>query len=744
MTSEAQTIDDLRNVNTNKLVVGAVVFVHGYHSPFDNGGGYFKLVEINDYVSNTNYSAGSAPVPLLGANIIKNYPYAIERNQPLYGNIPDQIKWTGGAVWTKNAIGHSPGDREGWASFKVWIGDSSLGVAAGEKGYVIPRVEGWRVVPHSSQTLIWERQIENGTVTPEMFGAKKSDRFGVVGSGNDCASAFQACFDSPFNVEINPGNWYLGSKLYLKLSKTIKGVGNSAWNPDRWRDPSQIADQYISRIWTDQNIDFIDVQRACHFEGIQFNAEHTIEGEYDKTILNYNMSFPNWGSSVWFCSFRGNPKTASKYPGKGGTAIRFNSDDADNTLSQMANQSHTHGSVACWSSRKISVWDMAIGHKIDQIKAGQASQHTGQSINTWTNCTELDGNFVGVKQPIRWLAGSVNRISGEYMQDAPCLPYAERNMPMVYMRNVGETSIDLGIGDTRQTLPQNNDDVLLGGSVTYPQPHYRGYLYDVDSLSFTGRSIRDYRWGNVANTDLPYVVTNQPHSPLDNAKGHLFWSRAIDGTTEATSWIDNGFLFADKKATVTVNALRASSGFDFATELDSQDGILSPAVGVAMANMQDLWTAIGVQVPTISFGAGSDANLDFIEITLKNQIASEDFIKRCQKIFVELSIGCKSIQVITRSASAALSNVLIDTSGFSGKVKRFAIPVKVDNSTVKIILRFIGSTGTATAINSLHMNTVRKVSYPFLPAHVLKPIAAGTPTTIQELTDKLKQSGILF
>lgn len=716
---EVDTLDTLRSISTAS--VGDIAYVGGYSTFGDGGGGLFKLIAVDDFESNTTYAPGVASGGTYhGSNIIVNWPYNIERDQSLYANIPDRIQWAGGAIWTKNQNGLSPGDREGWTSYRVWVGDASIGVAGGEKGYLIPKVEGFRVIPTYvgyNRSVIWERIISDGIVTPEMYGAKRSDRFGVLGSGNDCSPALQACLDSHCAVRINGGNWYLGSPVFLKYRKSIVGVGCDNTNADQVRDPGQIADHHMTRLWTDQNINLINIQRPCHIEKIQFNVEKTSNGVYNKTCLNYDCSFPNWGSSVWFCSFHGNPTTVTT-SSNGGTAIRFNFDDADNTLAQLGNTTHTNGYICAWSSRKLHINNFAIGHKIDPLKSGN-SPVTGNPIVTWGNCIELDACFNGVKQFIRWESCSVNKITGEYMQDTFCLPYAERDTPAVYIRNAANTSIDLGIGDQRFTKPAVNDDVLLGGSITYPQNHYVGYNYDVDdSVQFLGRSLRDYNWGYSRQLGkVPYSVNNSPYLSLDNVTGHNFWGKSLNKYSDYTSWIDNGFYFADLKSTVTINALRNTGGaLTLANEVDTLHGTLPAATNVVVSNTSELWNPLGgIQIPTITFNGGSDADNDFVEISFSSQVAAQEYINRCQSFMGQFLVGFKFFQIIQKTASSTLLNLTIPTAVASNTVKRIGIPFVENNSTNKIILRFIGSTGVASQIQSLHMNTIGKHSTPFLP-----------------------------
>jgi hypothetical protein len=710
---ELETVEDLRKVNNASI--GDIIRVMGYSSAGDGGGGLFRLVEANDFVSGAVVSEGAGEAT---RNLTINWPYGIERKQSLINHSGDQIQWAGGAVWTKNNSWDGPGELD-WGSPLGWGGDAVKSVASGEKGYLIPKVEGFRVIPQYTgwnRTTIWERIVEDGVVTPEMFGATISDQLGTKGSGTDCTAAIQAAFDSPFNVRFNGGNYYIGSPVYIKYQKTIIGAGSDNTNPDPLRLPTLLSNRHITRIWTDQNVNLFNIQAVCHLEKIQFNVAQVPLGTYDKTILNYDMSFQNWGSSVWFCSFFGKPETVQGYTGKGGTAIRFNNDDADNTYTRR-NNGIIGGWVCAWSSRKIYIEWMAIGHKIDAGRIGQVSDVTGEPINTFVNCTELDATYYGVKQAVRWLDGSVSTISGEYCQDAGCLPYAERDTPLFYL-HCGQTTVDIGIGDQRITKPAVNDDVALGGSVTYPQPHYTGYNYDTTGgVSFAGRALRDYNWGYSRLKGNPsYAVDNYPFVSLDNVTGHSFWYKNFGKYSDATSWIDNQLLFADLRSTVTVSPLRSTASYNFDAATDELTGTFSAATGVTVSDTASLWTMTGVPIPTIAFGGGSDADNDFVEITLKDAVDQTNFIQRCAELLARIKIGCKQIQVITRTSGAVVDNYLIDVSSYSATVKPFRFPLTADNSKTKIIIRFIGSTGVNTEIQSLHLNTFTMPAYPFLPA----------------------------
>lgn len=707
--AEVATLDDLRPISN--AVVGDIVRVMGYSSAGDGGGGLFKLIQVNDFVSGATVASGATTA---ARTITVNWPYGIEREQPLIEHYGDQIQWTGGAIWTKNEVWSGPTGES-----TAYTGDASVGVANGEKGYLIPKVEGFRVIPNYqgwNRTTIWERIVEDGTVTPEMFGAKVSDRLGVRGSGTDCTSAIQAALDSPFNVRFNGGNYFISAPVYVKYQKTIVGVGCDNVNPDQTRQPTLLSNRHITRIWTDRNTNLFNIQATCHIEKIQFNVSQTANGEYDKTILNYDMSFPNWGSSVWFCSFIGNRTTTNSYAGKGGTAIRFNSDDADNTFVRRNNGVNIHGYVSNWSSRKIQIEHMALGHKIDPIKTGTLSVQTGQAINTWTNCTELDATFNLVKQAVRWEAGSICKITGEYYQDGKCLPYAERDTPIFYLHG-GDVIVDIGIGDQRFSVPAEGDDVLLGGSVSYPSEHYVGYNYDTNGrVVYSGRALRDYTAGYSQRLSNPaYSVDNAALISADNLSGHNFWQRDGVKPSLVTSWIDNQLMFANLRSTVTVSALRSTASYDFDAATDELGGTFSAATGVTASNFSDLWTLVGFNIPAIAFGAGSDADNDFVEIVFKDPVGSPNFINRAIEFLAKLKIGCKKVQFIIRTAAGVTTKYLIDTASFSGETKAFRFPITQNNSYAKVIVRFIGSTGVDTNVFSLHMNTRQMGYYPFVP-----------------------------
>ncbi len=711
-------MDDVTTITALKAKVatpGTFVNLLGYHAAGDGGGGTFKAILIDDFTSGALVAPGATTSSRTFSNV--KWKYGIERQEPRLGHYADQLKFTGGAVWTKNNKWRGPGDEN-----NEFTGDAAIGVTNGEKAYVVPKVEGWRVIPTYGGwdgTWIWERVIENGTVYPEYFGAKASYTLGdYTTEGNDCTAAIQACMDSPFAVQFGGGAFYQSGTVYIKSLKTIIGVGaeNATLEYYRTRAPIVERDKHWSCIWTDQNINLWSVQTNCHIEKFHFDVSRTVNGVYDKALLNYDMSFPNWGSSVYFCSFKGNKTTTNSYAGKGGIGIRWNSDDADTTFSRRNGGPNTGGSIYGFTTQKLNFLDLARGVRLDDDKINAVSPETGLLIYTNCNGLHVDACYIDCKIGAELLHGAFHKITGEYFQDGFCLPYEERDFPCFRLH--AGTFVDIGNGDNRHTLPTVNDSVALGGTITYPQNHFSAYIYETKgNVSYSGRSIRDYEAGTILLGTPKYAMDNGEFINLDNQEGHLGWDRSsAAGFSKVSHWVDNGLLLADKKATVTVSTLRATVGFNFQTATDELRNVLPQATGVTVSQFNGLWDIKDILIPTISFGAGSNVDLDFVEITIKNPMDSQNFVNRMQELIVDLLVGCKAIQVITRQGDGTIrSNLTSDTSTVSNTRRSLRFPLSPTFSVNKLIIRFIGSTGVNTVFRSLHSNSAFLVDYPFLP-----------------------------
>lgn len=710
-------VANIAALKAQSSTVGTLVQVNGYFNAGDGGGGIFKAIPLEDFISGANVSASGSAAARTFSTI--NWKYGVERQQPLLGHYADQIKWTGGATWTNNHAWMGPDAIDSEA--RTFFGDASFGVANGEKGYLVPKVEGFRVIPTYGgwdKSFIWERVVENGEMTPEMFGGMASKSLGDNSSGVDCTAPIQALLDSPFAPKFGGGSYYISGKLFLKLKKNISGVGarNMTLAFNYSREPIQQTDKHSSTIWTDQNIDILSIQQTCHIEKLHFDVSKTSNGVYDKTILNYDMSFGLWGCSVEHCTFYGNQTTTSQYTGKGGIAIRFNSDDSDSSFSRRNNGPNTQGFMTDFRSHKLGILGFARGVKVDQLKASFTSPVTGLvAQSTWCNCCWFDATFIDCKIGAEILLGSVHKLTGEYFQDGLCLPYSERDFPC--FRLYCGIIVDIGIGDQRHTQPQVNDDISLGGTVTYPQAHWTANSYDIGSgVTLTGRSLRDYDKARLGGNPA-YAINNNPIVMLDNYRGHLNWDRGLSNNFSfVSSWIDNGLLFADRKGTMTVNALRSTVGYNFASASNELVNIFPKATGVTVTNFNKLADVLGLELPTIAFGSGSDVDLDFVEVVFKNPATSQNFINRATELLTTLVIGCKRLQVMTVLDSGTIqTSYLVDTSQYSNIREPFRFPLVNAFGVAKLIIRFIGSTGVNTQIEQLHTNSVFLTEYPFLP-----------------------------
>jgi hypothetical protein len=134
--------------------------------------------------------------------------------------------------------------------------------------------------------------------------------------------------------------------------------------------------------------------------------------------------------------------------------------------------------------------------------------------------------------------------------------------------------------------------------------------------------------------------------------------------------------------------------------------------------MDGLWDIKDVKTPTIIFGAGSNAALDFVEICIKNAIANQNIVNRLAEIIIALKVGCNAIQVISRRSNGTIdTNRTSVTTDVSDLEKSLRFVISSQFSTNKTIIRFIGSTGVNTVIRALHGTTNYFVDYPFLPTH---------------------------
>lgn len=133
----------------------------------------------------------------------------------------------------------------------------------------------------------WQRVMNDGTVTPQMYGAipNNSPRDGAI---NDATSAIQKAFDSWFNVRIGGGSFYISSTLYLQITKDVIHEGaNRAFHLTGRRKTFSYGKQQ-GVIYTDQDIRMIECQCRCKYVGM---LDTTEAPAHDKEAFAVMMKF---------------------------------------------------------------------------------------------------------------------------------------------------------------------------------------------------------------------------------------------------------------------------------------------------------------------------------------------------------------------------------------------------------------------------------------------------------------------
>jgi len=450
-------------------VAGDIVYVKGANSAYDGGHGFFRRVEAGEIVMGTSVSTGGGTQYVTLDN--NDYPGDLIDNTLAiwsYRTNPTRFRFTTGAT-----LKNSRYREAGRTSTVLITKDANYSVPVGTSGFVLPEGnEGWRVIPtfgSYSNDFYWERIVDDGKMTPEMFGGKHS----TVGESNpaDATDAIQTLMDSPFNAHL-PGHYYISSVIQVSFSKGIYG-NNGGRVLDSFRYPTNYATHEVSTVWTDVNsTNFFNIRVRVNIHDLEFNTEFATA--YTGTVINYDISHKHIGQVIHHCSFIGSSNIGNT-AGIGGIAIRGNSDDADNTVAQYDGSLIGQGQFYNTRVESCLVQYFHTAYRIDPAQNGTVLGADGVhyiSTNANTNYSEMTTFFV--KMAYDWQTGSVNTIKGEYLQDGPILAFGEKDLPLV--RVYGQTFISVTTGDVEfASDPATSESA---SAYTYPRQHVYSNLHD--------------------------------------------------------------------------------------------------------------------------------------------------------------------------------------------------------------------------------------------------------------------------
>lgn len=166
---------------------------------------------------------------------------------------------------------------------------------------------------------IYALRPPNGVVTPQMYGYVCSK---FKDNTNDASDYIQACADSRFEVFIPGGFYYLEKSVIIRMAKTYTFVGNTdtiTLGNNIIQVPDEGSNEYLSWIWTDQNINMFNIQCSrVNIKGGLTDSSDCLD--YDKSHFrmdaNYRVSYNRFEDLMG----QGSLDTIHQ-PGKGGKLI---------------------------------------------------------------------------------------------------------------------------------------------------------------------------------------------------------------------------------------------------------------------------------------------------------------------------------------------------------------------------------------------------------------------------------------
>lgn len=516
----------------------------------------------------------------------------------------------------------------------------------------------------------------NNIITPQMLGYVCSKELDFT---NDASDILQACFDSPYEVFIPAGLYYISKTVFIRKQKQYKlsgftypnTVGN---NPSAIQDVSQA--KFLTWIYTDKNINMFDVQTSrVVFTGGLIDTSYI--PLHDKCAIRLDLNY-----KVAYCRFERiviqGDKDTLFITGKGTKGIHTD-----------LNVNEGGDGHAYYNTFK-DIFGLYLNTVVSISEPGEHWEDPN-FINTYT--VDIQGD--GCKAFVELKSGGTNKVTAE-TQDRRILNDEENALAPFYISGKNNI-IDVFCYD------QN----LGGQSGTAPHRHNLTHIYaPYSSNILTGRSLSTshptlLRRDDVNGVNHRVLLNNPPNAYLG------------DNNLNLISSLNSAIRYSNDYGNVTYKGYLAPNENWFDENLYESDSLENPApivedningcitTGVEFLLSSNLDTVEGHTNHLIF-----NESLGFAEVHIKLPLA-EDLRRLVITLNTPKSVTIEKIQVIQK-----LDNGQIKTKYYKNiSVGAYNIsPLDTKGSTSELIIRIIGRNGgdATTKIEIKDISAIQK------------------------------------
>jgi hypothetical protein len=491
-------------------------------------------------------------------------------------------------------------------------------------------------------TLTLDGSFSLDYICPQHFGAITNQSNDVY--ENSCDETMQACLDSPMEVMLPAGFYYISNPVYIDITKTIRLSGTT-----EIVSGTTVRGDH-ARIYTDQNIHMINVRTG----GVQFlgGVIDTVGvTEFTKACIRFDLNNPIW-EGTFDTILIGNQSELSSRNSLEGSGYYFD----------MSNQ--TANGYCHYLKLKGFIQGFGKGVSSDAFPVTAFSL----SFNSMESSVNMDAckQFYCLQG-----YGGIGKFTG-LLQCRNVLSASEKLEDIYPVEiNSGLNTIDLFLWD-----------IFLRGQSQI-------YTFKLGGSNFLGPFALFY-YSGFANKELSQTPNGFDNPPLSVISKDNF---GYSGTF--ISRLENEMASFDKRHTVTIKAFKGA-GIDFDTDLD--ETVIAVTTDITVTNASQLFRNEGA-LPSITFTPSADLDEDFVEIVFTPSSGTFEWALMSIFLYQESGNHFKRIQFIDHySVGGAEAQDIYPVSDSTYAKKLYKWYFSPQTST-KTIIRLIGMKVANSAIS---------------------------------------------
>lgn len=386
---------------------------------------------------------------------------------------------------------------------------------------------------------------------------------------NDCSAAFQKALDSPFEIVVPNGFYYIASSIFISKPKTLY-MGAEMFDN---RDSIFTLEQDHVRLYTNQNIHIVNIRSRDVFL-VGGMIDTTQAATHNKAAIRYDMNYKMWGGKIT-TSVLGLRATV-RIEGLGTIAVLFDTDDltVDYGYASMIEIYGTFNYCA------KGVWIKPVSTSV---------------LKQWCTDIKVDCQMSGCKKFVQFDDGGMSSIAGSF-QPSSVLCEAEKDFSAIEL-NTNNVFVTAFVWDLN-TTPQNGF-----------YSHNTAVLNNGDNY-FTGKAAHQLH-AHIGSG------IQRPSAPVNNLSNFVILNDRWNGKS-FISRFDNQLSFIGKRASTsfTITAHQGTGyNFDANTSATAQPG----SSNIVITNPTNLFNSVGLP-PTITYNSSADIESDFVEIVINIDI----------------------------------------------------------------------------------------------------------------------------